>query len=182
MRRARHYPMLSSVASRRFHLGEWCKCPVTIPPAGKRDHVSARDHPGKVSCSSLVRRVTAPVSRLLILKPRSSAPFRHTRKTTRLPSGETLGNPAALVSSRRTEDTPLIAPRPLLIINGDSDPRTPIGGVRECMAAAEQAYKAVGASDRLVLHLQPNTGHQVTHGGQRAALAWFEQWLKPAIN
>lgn len=77
---------------------------------------------------------------------------------------------------------PLIAPRPLLIINGDSDPRTPIGGVRECMAAAEQAYKALDASERLVLHLQPNTGHQVTPEGDRAALAWFEKWLKPAIN
>ena len=77
---------------------------------------------------------------------------------------------------------PLIAPRPLLIINGDSDPRTPVGGVRECMAAAEQAYKAAGASDRLVLHLQPNTGHQITPEGDRAALAWFERWLKPAAN
>ena len=56
---------------------------------------------------------------------------------------------------------PLIAPRPLLVINGDSDPRTPVAGVRECLAAAERRYKAQNASDRLVLHLQPD-GHQVT--------------------
>jgi len=74
---------------------------------------------------------------------------------------------------------PLIAPRPLLVVNGDSDPRTPIGGVRECMAAAERAYKAQGAADRLMLYLQANAGHQVTPDGDRAAVAWLEKWLKP---
>jgi dipeptidyl aminopeptidase/acylaminoacyl peptidase len=73
---------------------------------------------------------------------------------------------------------PLIAPRPLLVINGDSDPRTPIGGLRACMAAAEQVYKAQGVSDRLVLHLQPDAGHQVTPEADRVALQWFERWLK----
>jgi len=74
---------------------------------------------------------------------------------------------------------PLIAPRPLLVINGDSDPRTPIGGVRECVEAARKAYTAQGVADRLVLHIQPDAGHQVTAEGDRAALAWFERWLKP---
>lgn len=74
---------------------------------------------------------------------------------------------------------PLIAPRPLLVINGDSDPRTPIGGVRECMAAAERAYKALGAADRVMLHLQPNAGHQVTPDADRLTLSWFEKWLQP---
>jgi dienelactone hydrolase len=73
---------------------------------------------------------------------------------------------------------PLIAPRPLLVINGDPDPRTPIGGLRACMAAAEQVYKAQGVSDRLVLHLQPDAGHQVTPEADRVALQWFERWLK----
>jgi len=77
---------------------------------------------------------------------------------------------------------PLIAPRPLLVINGDSDPRTPIGGVRACLAAAEQAYKAQGVPERLVLHLQPDAGHQVTPEGDRVALAWLERWLKPATR
>ena len=77
---------------------------------------------------------------------------------------------------------PLIAPRPLLVINGDSDPRTPIAGVRECMAAAERAYTARGAADRLKLHVQPDAGHEVTAEGDRAALQWFEQWLKPRVT
>ena len=75
---------------------------------------------------------------------------------------------------------PLIAPRPLLVINGDSDPRTPMGGVRVCMAAAEKAYKSQGVLDRLVLHLQPDTGHQVSSDADRVALQWLEKWLKPA--
>lgn len=74
---------------------------------------------------------------------------------------------------------PLIAPRPLLVINGDSDPRTPLGGVRECIAAAQPAYKAQGAADRLVLHIQPDTGHQVTAAADRAALEWFKASLIP---
>jgi dienelactone hydrolase len=75
---------------------------------------------------------------------------------------------------------PLIAPRPLLVINGDSDPRTPVAGVRECVAAAAREYKTQGVSERLVLQLQPDTGHQVTAEADRAALAWFERWLEPA--
>jgi dienelactone hydrolase len=73
---------------------------------------------------------------------------------------------------------PLIAPRPLLVINGDSDPRTPVAGVRECIAAAQREYEARNARDRLVLQLQPDAGHQVTPDADRAALAWFERWLK----
>ena len=74
---------------------------------------------------------------------------------------------------------PLIAPRPLLVINGDSDPRTPLPGVMECAAAARQAYVAARAKDRFELLIQKNTGHQVTPAARQAALAWFTKWLKP---
>lgn len=74
---------------------------------------------------------------------------------------------------------PLIAPRPLLAINGDSDARTPLEGVRESAAAAERAYRAAGAGDRFVLHLQPGTGHAFGEPAQQAALDWFARWLKP---
>src|ERR671912_1858143 len=42
---------------------------------------------------------------------------------------------------------PLIAPRPLLVINGDSDARTPLEGVRESATAAERAYRNLDATD-----------------------------------
>src|ERR671910_22077 len=57
---------------------------------------------------------------------------------------------------------PLIAPRPLLVINGDSDPRTPMAGVHESAAAAERADKTAGAGGRVMLKVMPNLGHENT--------------------
>jgi dienelactone hydrolase len=74
---------------------------------------------------------------------------------------------------------PLIAPRPLLVINGDSDPRTPMAGVKEAIAAAQRAYREAGAQDRLLFHIQPDAGHEVTPEADAAALDWFVKWLKP---
>jgi dienelactone hydrolase len=74
---------------------------------------------------------------------------------------------------------PLIAPRPMLVINGDSDPRTPMAGVRESAAAAERAYKAAGASDKFMLKVMPNLGHENTPEIEQAMVEWFARWLKP---
>ena len=74
---------------------------------------------------------------------------------------------------------PLIAPRPLLVINGDSDARTPLGGVHESAAAAERAYRNADATDRFVLHLQPKTGHAFGEPARQATIEWFVRWLKP---
>lgn len=72
-----------------------------------------------------------------------------------------------------------IAPRPLLILNGEKDDRCPLEGVRQCYEAAAAAYQGAGASDHLKLIVAPNTGHQVTEAQKDAALAWFVRWLKP---
>jgi dienelactone hydrolase len=74
---------------------------------------------------------------------------------------------------------PLIAPRPLLAINGDSDPRTPQPGLLECVEAIRAAYDAAGAADRFELFLQPHTAHRVTPEGYARAQAWFVRWLRP---
>jgi dienelactone hydrolase len=74
---------------------------------------------------------------------------------------------------------PLIAPRPLLVVNGDSDPRTPMAGVRESAAAAERAYKAAGAGDKFMLKVMPNLGHENTPEVEAAMVEWFVRWLKP---
>src|SRR5437764_10563200 len=68
---------------------------------------------------------------------------------------------------------PLIAPRPLLVINGDSDPRTPLAGVLECMIAAERAYAAAGAQDKLGVYLQPHSVHDLTPGPALLPLNWM---------
>jgi dienelactone hydrolase len=74
---------------------------------------------------------------------------------------------------------PLIAPRPLLIINGDSDRLTPLPGLKECTDAAQQVYRAAGVADRFAVRIQENTGHQVTPDSERAAIEWLVSWLKP---
>jgi dienelactone hydrolase len=74
---------------------------------------------------------------------------------------------------------PLIAPRPLLAINGDSDARTPRPGLMQCAVAAEKAYAAAGAADRFRLLVQENTAHQVRPAALESAIEWFVKWLKP---
>ena len=74
---------------------------------------------------------------------------------------------------------PLIAPRPLLVINGDSDARTPLAGVEECATQARAAYEKANASEKFKLHIQPNTGHAVTPEAKQLAIDWFVRWLKP---
>lgn len=74
---------------------------------------------------------------------------------------------------------PLIAPRPLLAINGEIDPRTPMPGLQLCAEPARAAYQAAGAPEKFVLHIQANTGHKVLPESLVLAREWFVKWLKP---
>ena len=74
---------------------------------------------------------------------------------------------------------PLIAPRPLLAINGDSDARTPMPGLQQCADAARAAYRAAGADQNFTLIVQPNTGHKVNPDSMKLAHEWLVQQLKP---
>lgn len=74
---------------------------------------------------------------------------------------------------------PLIAPRPLLVINGETDDRTPLPGLMQCVEAARTAYRAAGAEEKFVFRLQPQTGHKVLPESLVAARDWFVRWLKP---
>ena len=73
----------------------------------------------------------------------------------------------------------LVAPRPALVINGDSDPRTPLAAVNQAIETAQSAYKNVGAEGKLGFYLQPNAGHVVTPVAELVAADWFVRWLKP---
>lgn len=75
----------------------------------------------------------------------------------------------------------LIAPRPLMAINGDSDDHTPLPGLRLCIDAAQSAYRAQGVGDRFVVRIEPRAGHTVTADSQAAAIDWFAKWLKPEL-
>jgi predicted esterase len=77
---------------------------------------------------------------------------------------------------------PLIAPRPLMVINGDSDSLTPLPGVMLAANSASEAYARAGAKEKFVLRVQKNTGHSVNGESMRAAIDWFVTWLKPEIR
>ncbi|MDP3069588.1 MAG: acetylxylan esterase [Opitutaceae bacterium] len=74
---------------------------------------------------------------------------------------------------------PLVAPRPLLAINGEIDPRTPMPGLQLCADTARAAYRAAGADEKFVLHVQPKTAHKVNPESLVLARDWFKRWLKP---
>lgn len=73
----------------------------------------------------------------------------------------------------------LIAPRPVLVINGDSDALTPLAGVQDAVNTARRAYIRMGAEDELGLYLQPNAGHVVTPVAELVMADWFVRWLVP---
>jgi len=73
----------------------------------------------------------------------------------------------------------LIAPRPLLIINGDSDEHTPLPGVQACVAAAKQVYSADKADEKFSAIIEDKTGHKVSPDSEHAAIDWLVKWLKP---
>jgi len=73
----------------------------------------------------------------------------------------------------------LIAPRPVLVINGDSDARTPLAGVQDAVATARRTYIRMRAADKLGLYLQPNAGHVVTPVAELVMADWFARWLVP---
>jgi dienelactone hydrolase len=71
------------------------------------------------------------------------------------------------------------APRPVLVINADSDANTPIAGVRLSVETARPVYAAAGAQDKLMFVIQENTPHRVNPESIDAGIAWFVRWLKP---
>jgi pimeloyl-ACP methyl ester carboxylesterase len=75
---------------------------------------------------------------------------------------------------------PLIAPRPLMVINGDSDSLTPLPGVMLAANSASEAYAKAGAKEKFVLKVEKNTGHSVNGDSVRGAIDWFVSWLKPS--
>ena len=69
--------------------------------------------------------------------------------------------------------------RPLLILNGEKDPNCPIEGARLAIDEARKAKEAAGAPETLKVMIAQGVGHAVTDEQHRAALEWFERWLKP---
>eukprot|EP00955_Chlamydomonas_euryale_P098627 365159-Chlamydomonas_euryale.AAC.3 len=72
---------------------------------------------------------------------------------------------------------PCVCPRPLLIANGELDPRCPLGGVLEALPAARAAYSAAGVPQRLRLMAEPGRGHATSPEMLRAVREWMDMHL-----
>ena len=73
--------------------------------------------------------------------------------------------------------TPLIAPRPLLLMCGSDDPYIPPEAVRRAHHRAQPWYASRRRVEHLAYWLEPGVGHHFTPAMQGRALAWFERWL-----
>lgn len=71
----------------------------------------------------------------------------------------------------------LFAGRPMLITSGEKDPNNPLGGAKLAFAAAEQAYKAAGAAEKLKIDVAPGVAHQVTDAQRAEGIEWLAKWL-----
>lgn len=76
------------------------------------------------------------------------------------------------------EVVPLIAPRPLLMINGDTDQNTPLPGVKIVAEKAKAAYEKAGASEKFKQIVEEKTGHKVNADAQKEANEFLAKWLK----
>lgn len=79
-------------------------------------------------------------------------------------------------------DTPalldLIAPRPLFLLAGASDPLFPRDGVEAVIAHATERYRALGAESAFEAFLF-ESGHVFPAAHRTRAYGWLDRWLRP---
>ncbi|KAL3330571.1 hypothetical protein AABB24_034413 [Solanum stoloniferum] len=73
---------------------------------------------------------------------------------------------------------PTIAPRPLLILNGEDDPRCPLGGLEIPESRTLKACEKTNCPQNFKLIAQPGIGHQMTPLMVKEASDWFDRFLK----
>ncbi|XP_010454912.1 PREDICTED: uncharacterized protein LOC104736596 isoform X1 [Camelina sativa] len=73
---------------------------------------------------------------------------------------------------------PVIAPRPLYILNGAKDPRCPLGGLEVPLKRAEKAYKDTGSPGNVKFKAEDGVGHEVTSFMIKESSDWFDKFLK----
>jgi len=72
----------------------------------------------------------------------------------------------------------LIAPRPFLALTGDSDPGSPISGMKALEKKLDTVYSLYKQNEKFKSIIYPNTGHVYTDDMKIEMLAWFEKYLK----
>ena len=71
----------------------------------------------------------------------------------------------------------LIAPRPLLVLNGEDDLRCPIEGVHMAVEQASRVYAEWGASENLALSVETGIAHAKTPNMTAEARGWMDKHL-----
>ena len=72
----------------------------------------------------------------------------------------------------------LIAPRPVLFMNGGDDPGSPTDGIKIIEETARPAWRLAGAEANFQSVIYPGQGHVYTPEMWEKTLAWFEDNLK----
>lgn len=72
----------------------------------------------------------------------------------------------------------LIAPRPFLVLTGDSDSGSPLSGIKVLEKKLGTVYSLYDKSENFKSIVYPNTGHVYTDEMKTEMLQWFERYLK----
>ncbi|XP_071697861.1 uncharacterized protein [Rutidosis leptorrhynchoides] len=73
---------------------------------------------------------------------------------------------------------PLIAPRPLLMLNGAEDPRCPMAGLDVTISRTRTAFEDAECSLSFHVVAEAGIGHQMTSSMVKEASDWFDKFLK----
>jgi dienelactone hydrolase len=72
----------------------------------------------------------------------------------------------------------LIAPRPFLVLTGDSDPGSPLSGIRVLEKKLQTLYSTYNKDDNFRSIVYEKTGHVFTDEMKIEMVNWFEKYLK----
>ena len=76
---------------------------------------------------------------------------------------------------------PLIAPRPLLVINHEQDELFPVAGAKKVATAVRARYQEVQAPEKFEFKVTPGLRHAAFDINEvTAIMSWMERWLKDA--
>ncbi len=74
---------------------------------------------------------------------------------------------------------PLVAPRPLLILNHGADELFPVEGAKKVFEKTKARYAELKAEEKLSFQILPDAKHAAFNFGEiNAAMAWMDKWLK----
>ena len=75
---------------------------------------------------------------------------------------------------------PQISPRPLLVVNGELDPRCPFPGLMNAVTETKAAYASEGKTSLFRTLVQRGTPHRCTPEMVGVVNRWFDETLRPA--